>query len=278
VTGAIWLASYPRSGNTWTRLALKSLQGGGDDFELDEVSGLGGMLTGRDLVDRTLEVDSGLLTHEEALELRPDVHAAICADADPPLLAKTHDAWIRTPSGRPLFDSAFTHDAIYIVRDPRDVAVSWARFTASSVEWSVGFLGDHEASLGQAGGPSGIQVRQPMGSWSDHVLSWIDESGFDPLVVRYEDMLADPAAELTRIARRIGWDASPEAVARAVEATRFSRLADKEKRRGFRERSPRTASFFHSGKAGTWRDALEPELAARVERDHREVMERFGYL
>lgn len=278
MTGAVWLASYPRSGNTWTRLALRSLQSGGEDFELDDVSDFGGMLTGSDLVDRTLEVDTGLLTQAETLELRPDLHAELCAGADPPRITKTHDAWVRTPSGRPLFDAAYTHAAIYLVRDPRDVAVSWARFTGSSIDASIRFLGDSRSGLSHGEGSRGVQVHQPMGSWSDHVRSWIDTSGLDPLVVRYEDMLADPAAGLARIARHIGWEVSPEAIASAVQTTEFNRLADKEKRRGFRERAVRTVSFFHSGKAGTWRDMLSPDQAARVESDHREVMERFGYL
>jgi hypothetical protein len=278
VSGAVWLASYPRSGNTWTRLALKSLHMDGGDVELDEVSGFGGMLTGRYLIDYTLEADTGMLTESETLELRPDLHAAVCEGADPPLITKTHDAWIRTPAGRPLYDPAITHAAIYLLRDPRDVAVSWARFTGMSVDKSIAFLGNRAAALGLGQGSIGMQVSQPMGSWSDHVRSWIDDSGLDPLVVRYEDMLADPAAALTLMARRIGWDVKPEAIAGAVETTQFHRLADKEKRRGFRERSAKTVSFFHSGKAGTWRDVLEPDQAARIERDHRDVMERFGYL
>lgn len=278
MTGAIWLASYPRSGNTWTRLALKSLQSGGSDIELDDISDFGGMFASRNLVDMMLEVDTGVLTANETLELRPDLHALLFEKADPPVVAKVHDLWIRSPDGRPLFDASYTHAAVYLVRDPRDVAASWARFNATSIDDSIRFLGRREAGLGAVAGPSRVQVFQPLGSWSDHVLSWIDESGLDPLVIRYEDMLADPAAALTRMARHIGWDASPEAVAGAVEATRFARLADKEKRRGFREKAPRTVNFFHTGKTGTWREALNPEQAARVEHDHRDVMERFGYL
>lgn len=278
MTGAVWLASYPRSGNTWTRLALKSLQGGGGNVELDELSSFGNLFTSRELLDETLEVDSGLLTEDETLELRPDLHARVFETRDPPLVAKVHDAWIRSPGGRPLYDAAFTHAAIYLVRDPRDVAISWAKFTAQTIDASIAFMGDPKAGLGRFNGPVALQVFQPVKSWSGHVRSWIDDSGLDPLVVRYEDMVADPAAALARMAGRIGWEADAETIAGAVAATEFSRLADKEKRLGFRERAPRTESFFNKGKAGAWRDILTPEQAARIERDHEEVMARFGYL
>lgn len=279
MSGAIWLASYPRSGNTWTRIALYSLHGGGGEVDFDEVSQFGRMASRRERVDRVLEVDSGLMTPAEMEELRPDANAALYAARYEPELCKVHDAWVRTPSGRPVFDAAFTHAAIYLVRDPRDVAVSWARFVNWPIEQSVDFLCSSSASLGTPPRLGvGTQLTQKLGSWSNHVRSWIDESGLNPLVMRYEDMLADPADALRRMAGHIGWDAPEEAVARAVELTRFDRLAAKEQREGFSERAPQSERFFHSGKSGTWRSVLTPEQVARLETEHAPMMARFGYL
>lgn len=279
MSGAIWLASYPRSGNTWTRIALYSLRGGGGEVDFDEVSQFGRMASRRERIDRVLEVDSGLMTPAEMEELRPDANAALYAARYEPELCKVHDAWIRTPGGRPVFDAAFTHAAIYLVRDPRDVAVSWARFVNWPIERSVDFLCSPTASLGTSPRAGiGTQLTQRLGSWSDHVRSWIDESGLDPLVMRYEDMLADSAGALRRMAAHIGWDAPDEAVARAVEMTRFEKLAAKEQREGFVERAPQSERFFHSGKSGTWRSVLSPEQVARLETEHAAMMQRFGYL
>lgn len=279
MSGAIWLASYPRSGNTWTRIALYSLRAGGGEVDFDEVSQFGRMASRRERVDRVLEVDSGLMTPAEMEELRPDANAALYAARYEPELCKVHDAWIRTPGGRPVFDAAFTHAAIYLVRDPRDVAVSWARFVNWPIERSVDFLCSPSASLGTSPRAGiGTQLTQKLGSWSDHVRSWIDESGLDPLVMRYEDMLADSAGALHRMAAHIGWDAPEDAVARAVEITRFDKLAAKEQREGFIERAPQSERFFHSGKSGTWRSVLTAEQVARLETEHAPMMARFGYL
>jgi aryl sulfotransferase len=277
MSGAVWLASYPRSGNTWTRLALRSLSGGGEEVELSAISSFGRVAARRELIDRELEVDSGLLTESETQELRPDMHAVLFGSR-PPTLVKTHDAWVRTPSGRPVYGRDFTHAAIYLLRDPRDVAVSWARFHDWPLDRSIAYLADESAFLGHAGTNIGVQIRQPMGSWSAHVKSWLDESDLDPLMVRYEDMVADPHDAFRRMAVRIGWDSGDAAVNGAVEATQFDRLRDKEAKHGFLEKAHRTDRFFRAGKAGNWREHLSPEQAVRIERDHEEVMARFGYL
>ena len=274
MNGAIWLASYPRSGNTWTRMALYSLRNDGSDVDFNEIGAFGAMIVGREWIDRALEIDTALMTQRELDELRPDANASIYREAR--RLTKVHDAWIRTPSGRPVFDAAFTHATIYLIRDPRDVAVSWARFSAWPMERSVAFLCNHKASL--ATGVISTQLRQPLGSWSDHAASWIDESGLAPLVIRYEDQLADPAGSLRAMAAHIGWEAQEQAIAAAIEKTRFDELAAKERREGFTEIAPRTERFFHTGKAGTWRSVLTAEQARRLEVEHGPMMRRYGYL
>jgi aryl sulfotransferase len=275
MSGAVWLASYPRSGNTWTRMALYSLWNDGSDVDFNEIGSFGSMIAVREWIDRALEIDTALMTPRELDELRPDANASIYR-GEAHQLSKVHDAWIRTPSGRPIFDAAFTHATIYLIRDPRDVAVSWARFSAWPIERSVAFLCNHKASL--AAGASSTQLRQPLGSWSDHAASWIDESGLAPLVIRYEDQLADPAGSLRAMATHIGWEAPEEAIAAAIEKTRFDELAAKERREGFTEVAPRTERFFHTGKSGTWRSVLTAEQARRLEREHGPMMRRYGYL
>lgn len=277
MSGAIWLASYPKSGNTWARFALRSLQGGGEAVGLDDIEKFAIWNVSHSLMDRWLEVESNHLTQSEVEAIRPDYHASYFGGPEP-RPCKVHDAWTRSSEGRPLFDAAFTHASIYLMRDPRDVVVSWAKFMGHSLDNSILRLGNPEAAINPEGGGGKSQFRQKLGTWSGHVLSWVDESGLDPLVVRYEDMLADPAEALRRMAARIGWPASDEAVAGAVEATRFDRLAGLERRHGFVERADRTEHFFRSGKAGGWREVLTPAQAARIERDHGEVMARFGYL
>jgi aryl sulfotransferase len=276
VSGAIWLASYPKSGSTWTRLALRSLRGGGEQIGLGDIAGFGVWNASHAMMDLCLDVESNHLTDDEIDALRPDFHAAYFSGAEP-LACKVHDAWTRNPGGRPLFDPAFTHATIYLVRDPRDIAVSWSRFLGADIDRAVAMLSDPDAQVSPDSGRGKAQLKMRLLSWSDHIASWIDRSGLDPLVIRYEDMLADPHAALGAMAARIGWDTSAGAIEGAVAATRFDRLADLEQRHGFSERAARGARFFRSGKAGDWREVLTPDQATRIERDHGEAMARFGY-
>jgi aryl sulfotransferase len=258
-------------------MALQSLRNGGAEVDFTSVGLFGRMVSTRERLDRVLEVDSNLLTAAELEELRPDAHAIIFEDKEGEL-TKVHDAWIRTRSGRPVFDAAFTGASIYLIRDPRDVAVSWSRFVGWTPERSVDFLCDMEAVLADSRAGIMPQVVQPLLSWSRHAGSWIDDSGLNPLVVRYEDMLVDQAGALRRMAAHVQWDAPEDVIARAVETTRFELLAAKERREGFTEKAPRAPRFFHTGKSGTWRDVLGAGQAARLEAAHREMMLRFGYL
>jgi len=275
---AIWLASYPKSGNTWARLALWSLLADGGAPALTDIAQFGNVVTGRRLFDDVLEIESGHLTDPEIELLRPVLHDVLFAVDRPAELVKIHDAWFRTAAGRPVFDARHSRAAIYILRDPRDVAVSWARFSNLSIDWAVRYLADPRAALTLDHRRLNSAVPQFLGDWSTHVTSWIDESGLDPVVVRYEDMHADLAGTLARIAARLDWPASDEAIAGAVAATRFDRFAEEERRHGFSEVPDSASRFFVSGRAGGWRDVLTPEQAATIERDHEAVMRRFGYL
>lgn len=276
--GAIWLASYPRSGNTWTRLALRSLRGGGEAIDLDDIYGFSPMGARRDLLDMWLEAETSHMTPEEIDEFRPDFHQHFFGQADPPQPSKVHDAWLRTRSGRPIFGRDCTAAAIYLVRDPRDVVISWARFAGLELDRAIAFMNDPEAGIEARSDRVTPHIRQKMGTWSMHVTSWTAQSDLDPLVIRYEDMLADTAAAYRRMTDLLGWTITDAEIAGAVTATQFDRLADQERRHGFHERTEKTDRFFASGRSGGWRDKLTPSQAARIERDHGEVMARFGYL
>ncbi len=276
--GIVWLASYPKAGNTWARLALCSLREGGAQLGLGDIVWFGIMPTTRRLFEDVLEVEAGNLNDKEIERLRPMLHDVLASSLPQPRLLKIHDRWHRTPANRPVFDLKHTRKTIYIIRDPRDVAVSWARFSSKSIDWGIGNLRDSDSRLNRNSTKIATNITQWLGHWSTHVTSWVDESGLTPLVIRYEDMHADLPATLFRLAAYLDWPTSDEAIAGAVTATRFDRLADQERQHGFAEIPDTASKFFVSGRAGGWRDILTPEQAARVERDHETVMRRFGYL
>jgi len=277
MNGAIWLASYPKSGNTWLRSALYALRHDRSDFTLLDLATFGSIHATYGHIDRWLEIESGNLTDDEAEAIRPDFYATFFGQRRDSIPSKVHDAWSRTRSGRPLFDASFTHAAIYILRDPRDIVVSWSKFFGYSIDQAIDTLSDLNAALAVDKARRSTQLRQKLGTWSQHVVSWVDESELSPTVIRYEDMLADPGLAFRRVCKAIGWESDEAAIQSAIHSASFDKLAALERQYGFGEVADRTERFFRAGKAGSWRDLLTGDQVMRIERDHGEVMRRFGY-
>jgi aryl sulfotransferase len=274
----VWLASYPKSGNTWVRAMLAALTAEDPTAELDVNSlGSGPIPSSRPQLESFLGFASSDLTQVELELLRPLCDAALDCALDELLFRKVHDSLYGT-LGSPIVPPERTRGAVYLARDPRDVAVSWAHHSAESHEWAVAALADPGRALDESLTDLEPQTRQLLGTWSDHVTAWIDHDLFPVLTVRYEDIAADPIAELRRIACFAGLEPSDELLTAASRGASFERLRANEDREGFVERPGRDRPFFRRGVAGGWRDELDPELARRVERDHAVVMRRLGYV
>ncbi|MEN3162383.1 sulfotransferase domain-containing protein [Tistrella mobilis] len=277
--GFVWVTAYPKSGSTWLRLALWSLKHGGaaPDFDVLDQGWLT-MASNRALFDRCLGLDSAWLTDDEASNLRPAAFARRLT-AEPGLhLHRTHEAFTATPDGRPVFPPALTRGGLYLIRDPRDLAVSNAHHWGLSIDAAIDFLARPDAALDTGGEGLYGQLRQPLGSWSAHVDSWTAAAlGFPRLIIRYEDMVADPHQAFARIAGFLGWPDDPATVAGAVAGTTFSRLQRREAETGFTNAAAPGRRFFRQGRAAGWPGALTPAQAARIEAAHGTVMARFGY-
>ncbi len=289
MTGHIhWLASYPKSGNTWMRILLTNyLRDADEPADINSLDG-GPIASARQIFDDNVGIEASDLTQDEIERLRPGVYELISdrvgearrelpVDDDFPTFLKVHDAYTRTADGVPLISKAATAGAIYLLRDPRDVALSFAHHSARDVEKTVGSMGDPEFAFVDKGTRLHNQLRQRLLTWSGHVTSWVDEPGLRIHVVRYEDLSADTAAVFSEVLRFAGVDPDPARVAKAVEFSRFDGLQRQEADAGFGEKMPRATSFFREGRAGSWVESLGEELAARIVSDHGAVMDRFGY-
>lgn len=275
--GFYWLASYPKSGNTWLRLALLSLCSGGIALDFATLGRFAPVASDREAFEAVLGLESADLTPAEILALRPRQYEEEARLANGPLLRKVHDAWIRVPTGEPLFPPSCTRGAVYLVRDPRDVAISFAHHNGMELDRAIAHLNRPDATLGAAL-QGGQQIGQRLLSWSGHVASWLDESGLSPLLLRYEAMLDDPAGSLAAAAAHLGIAAPADAIERAVAASRFERLQAEEDRVGFREKPLAAPRFFRRGIAGGWQTELSPAQAGAIEQAHGPMMARLGYL
>lgn len=292
MTRTVWLASYPRSGNTWFRLLLANLSAkDGKPVDINALWGRSGIASARAPFDYLLLIDSGLLTHDEADALRPRVYEELASGAQddeydepqaaPPIhFVKVHDAYTLTPKGEPLLAGRRGAEAaIVIVRDPRGVAPSLAAHHGGNIDNAVAFMKSTKAMYCGREGRQDNQLRQRFPGWGGHIASWLDQTDIPVHLVRYEDLTADTAGTLRRALAFVGEPADAQDIARAVEFAAFARLQEQEREKGFRE-APRPGphgQFFRRGKAGGWREELTPEQVARIEAEHGPMMLRLGY-
>jgi aryl sulfotransferase len=273
--GIWWLASYPKSGNTWLRAILATLVSG-KPVDINAMAFLGPHAASRSRFDRALGVDSASLSDEQEFNLRPRVYEILAAEAERPLYCKTHDACLPTPAGEPLFPTAATRGAVYVVRDPRAVAVSSVHFMARSIDETIAAMDNPMEVFAGSTQRLSQHLRQPLRRWCEHVESWL-AAPFPVHLMRYEDMLADPHAAVLAMAEFLGLPVSEATVATAVEATGFSRLQAQERATGFAESPRHAAAFFREGRADGWRRVLTPAQADRIVAGHGQVMRRLGY-
>lgn len=276
--GIFWLASYPKSGNTWFRSVLRTCMAGAEEAADINALQTGQIASSRAWVDDVAGFDTADLTQEEIEALRPHVYRWTAAETAATGYHKIHDAYRMTREGRPITDDAATRGAVYILRNPLDVAPSLAAHSGTDIDTAIARMGDPGHALARATRALPGQLLQRIGSWSDHVTSWVDAPGLVPHLLRYEDMLARPDESFGAALAFLGQARDADNVARAVRLCRFETLARQEAERGFRERPAQAERFFRQGRAGGWREVLSPGQVARILADHGPAMARFGYL
>jgi len=275
--GIYWLASYPKSGSTWLRAFLHNLREDAEGpADINELT-TGGIAAERGRLDEVLGFDTADLTADEVDLLRPAAYAWAAREGGIDY-RKIHDAYTPAGAGEPLVGREGTLGAVYVVRNPLDVAPSAASHWGCTVDEAIASMGRPEMALAGSRRVLEPQVRQRLLTWSAHVLSWVDAAGLRCEVVRYEDMEAAPQETFTRVAAFLELPHDAARVEKAVHFSRFDELAGQETAKGFRERSRHAGRFFRSGRSGGWRTALTQEQVRRIVADHGAVMRRFGYL
>lgn len=275
--GIFWLASYPKSGNTWVRTFVANLRSEQDCAISINAIDLGAIASSRIWLDDVLGFDTSDLTPDEVLRLRSRVYDWAARDEEIHY-CKIHDAWRDDDRSGPLAGTTGVLGALYIVRNPLDIAASLASHGGTSIDTAIARMGSASNTLSASKVGIDVQVMQPLGTWSQHVTGWTGAPRLNRLVVRYEDLLANPRDGFARIARFLRLPCDPERIERALQFSRFEELRQQEQEAGFRERGQPGQVFFRQGRSGTWREYLDRKQAARVVADHREVMGRFGYL
>lgn len=235
----VFLASYPRSGNTWIRSLL---------YEL--VTGSTPSFGAIDLEDSPV---GHLGDHGAMPRLLPGGGRLI----------KTHEAY------RPVY-----RKALYLVRDPRDVVLSEYRFQRWSDVFEGGLDGFVEAfNTGRTNGYGGWSNH--VTSWLDSGLA--DAGKLH--VVRYDRLRAEPLETMVEVADFLSLEVDPPTIEAAIENNSIKRMRareDRERDDHFKDRNP-GFRFVNKGAVGGFKKELESAQIARIEASAGPVMKRLGY-
>ena len=267
-----WVASFPKSGNTWVRMLISAYYSGGVvNINKPAFTGVDDMQLY--FYNCVSPIDTNRLEEAQKVLLRPAALMHLCALIDDrnPLFVKTHCANCQI-YGNNVIPQPITKKAIYIVRDPRDIAISLADHMGESLDMAIAMMNEDRYALNDESG-----MFQQVSSWSFNVKSWTSETSFPVHVMRYEDMISDPHAVFTDLIKFLDLPLDETLLNKSIEATSFNSLKSQEDEFGFREKSNKQKRFFTNGRAGVWKDILTDEQARRIEHDHKEIMKKFNY-
>lgn len=268
----VWLASYPKSGNTWFRAFLTALLGDGD-LNINEMK-TDGIFSSRGIFENCTDIDSTYLYDNEVKNLLPEVftHQAGLYQKDK-LFVKIHDAYTGNKNEIPIVPDEPTLCALYFIRNPLDVVGSFANHNNCTIDEAIQLMNNHKGSLARQSGNRNVnnQFKQLMLSWSGHVESWTVKLPFPVLVIRYEDMLADTKNTFMNAVEFMNINVTAEQVEQAIDGTKFEKLQQQEAKAGFMEKNAKSKSFFRKGVAGGWENELTAEQAREIIDHHNEV-------
>ncbi len=273
----VWLASYPKSGNTWFRAFITALLHPEEpDVDINNMHP-STIASSRQLFDELAGVPSADLTPAEISHLRPLVLRRHAMESEEIIFQKVHDAYSILHNGEPLFPTEITKAVLYFIRNPLDMAVSFSHHLATSIDKTISIMNNPDYTFCQRIDRLNNQLQQNLSTWSGHVKSWVDDSGLPVMVIRYEDMHNEPIEVFSKAVAFIGLIKNRKEIETALELASFSRLKQQEQEKGFSEKSPASAGFFRKGIVGDWKNVLTKEQVKHIIDVHGPMMKRFGY-
>ncbi len=288
-----WIASYPKSGNTLLRSVLSSLFFSNDgkfNFDLltkivtlEEISRLRTVkgLESKKFIGKSIK-DRSSLIFDHLYDLKKKSKLGFNEDF---AFFKTHFN-TKNFDKRNFLISEYIRGIIYIVRDPRDICVSWARYSKLSIDKSLDFLLNENAFIQWTGkqGASEYPENIPvvLSSWEKHVKSWIDAiSIFPHLIIKYEDLVYDKEKVLYEILnyfnKHFGIKVENERIKikNIIKTTSFDNMQNEEKNKGYKESN--VSQFFRVGRKDQWKKVLNKDQISLIEKRFASTMSELKY-
>ena len=267
----IWIASYPKSGNTWVRSFLcHYMYGNNDNFNfelLNNIRKFPDINVIRDLkidFEDTNELIKNWTVMQDYINLNNKLN-----------FLKTHNAFC-TINGNPFTNKTNTLAAIYVVRDPRDVLISFSSHFNLNPNKTLEIMKSDE--FWETESKYNNFRSSLFGSWKSNYKSWVENKVLDTIVIRYEDLMSKPFESFSKIIKFLENKANiiydENSINFSINQTNFQRLHELEKKSGFNEATNNT--FFRKGSTKQWAD-LDKKLIADLEENFEDVMKKLNY-
>ena len=277
----IWLASYPKSGNTWIRIFLDTLLFSQSNKEVDinfnSIDQFPLRKNLKDLTDNVNDINEfakNCITAQEVLNLDAKIK-----------IFKTHNAfWKQNNTNYSFTNEENTLGVIYIVRDPRNIITSVLNyFNKKNYEEALEFMNDKIKILG--GSENEFGVPTIISSWSNHYNSW-KKFKKNYLLIKYENLLENPQQEFMKITNFLssigGFKFNEDKIFEIIEKTKFDKLSAQESAKGYVGNSPQNKKldkkFFNLGPNNKWEKLLDTQTQSKIEIAFKEEMLELGYI
>ena len=280
----IWIASYPKSGNTWVRSLLGSyLYSDNGIFNFDLLKKIQQFPSKpyfkfflKDFTD-IKKVSNHWIAAQDRINLFNDGITFM----------KTHSALCK------LENNSFTNKnntkaVIYVVRDPRNLITSISHHYSLDTERAYNFIVNEQKIISQSeSGGEDFGIATVLGSWSEHYKSWQNLKFAPILVIKYEDLIKDTKntfiSILNFLSTLMDIKIDEKKIINTVDSCSFEKLAEKEKTEGFFEaatskKNLKKLNFFHLGKKNDWKNLLNPEIEQKTREAFQKEMKELGYI
>ncbi len=275
----IWIASYPKSGNTWVRSIISSYffsKTGDFDFSLlKNISLYPGPKYFKNVIDKPGDVSLFWENSQKNI-----------IQSQKRTFLKTHNALVAL-NNRSFATAKTTLGAIYIIRDPRNILSSLKNhYGFKDYNETFEFMKNKKKYIWDIRKKNDYSGFQFLGSWSDHYKSWTKNPKFKTLLIKYEDLEKDCYSTSHKIIKFIlmlngqNIELDEKKLFRSIETTKFDVLKKKEIDLGFEESikiNDVKRSFFFLGPENNWK-SLPKEILSKVENEFKDDLNYFNYL
>jgi len=274
----VWLASYPKSGNTWVRIFLSNyLSNSNNPVDINSLE-KSPIFSNRVTFDEYSPIFSSDLKPEEIDKIRNEVYIQIAKNLKNLQLFKIHDSLYKTHDDKLIVPSKHTFGAVYIIRNPLDIAVSFAFHSKITFQKSCDFICNPNSVFSTSINKMDNQIRQILNSWSGHVISWTEQKEFPILIIKYEDLIHNAKENFEKILNFLKVPINNEKLLQSLEFSSFKELQNQEKKYGFKEKPIKAETFFRKGESNAWKKELSKKQSEQIINSNFEVMQKYHYI